>query len=154
MAGLSKEIRMLQNPVALLAGANALLNATSAVLMVAGRRFIRRGDRDRHMRWMLAAAVLQGVFLILYVVRIGLYGTTPFEGPGPLRAAYLVLLGSHMFLAMVAAPLVVLTLWWALRGDWVCHRRLARWTYPVWLYVSVTGPLVFAMLYGFGRPGA
>lgn len=144
---------MLQNPVALLAGANALLNATSAVLMVAGRRFIRRGDRDRHRRRMLAAAVLQGVFLLLYVIRTGLYGTTPFQGPGPLRVAYLALLGSHMFLAMVATPLVVLTLWWGLRGDLARHRRLARWTYPAWLYVSVTGPLVFVMLYGFGHAG-
>ena len=126
---------------------NAALNATSAVLLVLGFRAIRAGDRRRHRALMLAAVGTSTVFLASYLTRVALTGTHRFPGAGALRAAYLAVLGSHTVLAAVAAPLVVATLALALRARFPSHRRIARWTLPVWLYVSVTGVIVYVMLY-------
>ena len=131
----------------LLAPVNATLNLSSAVLLVLGYRYIRRGDRDTHRRFMIGAVTASGLFLVLYVVRFSLTGTHRFAGPDPVRTIYLVLLFSHMVLAMVVLPMVLRLLWLAKRERFDEHRRLARWTFPVWLYVSVTGLLVYAMLY-------
>ncbi len=126
---------------------NAALNATSAVLLALGYRAIRAGHLRRHRALMLAAVATSTVFLASYLTRVALTGTHRFPGGGALRAAYLVLLGSHTLLAALAAPLVLRTLFLALRARFPAHRRIARVTLPVWLYVSVTGVLVYAVLY-------
>lgn len=133
---------------------NASLNALSAALLLAGWRAIRAGRRERHRALMLSALACSALFLVGYLTRIALTGTHRFPGGGALRAAYLALLGSHTLLAAAALPLVLRTLHLALRGRFDSHRRLARWTFPVWLYVSVTGVAVYLVLYHLapGRP--
>ena len=126
---------------------NATLNATSAVLLVLGFRAIRGGHLRRHRAFMLAALASSVLFLAGYATRIALTGTHRFPGGGALRATYLAILGSHTVLAAIAGPLVVGTLVLALRARFPAHRRIARATLPVWLYVSVTGVAVYVMLY-------
>ena len=126
---------------------NAALNALSALLLVAGWRAIRRGDRERHRRFMLSAATCSALFLVSYLTRVALTGTHRFPGGGALRAAYLAVLGSHTLLAAVSLPLVVVTLLLALRSRFDVHPKVARYTLPIWLYVSVTGVVVYVMLY-------
>lgn len=131
----------------LLPSLNATLNATSAVLLVLGFRAIRAGRRERHRALMLAAVASSVLFLASYLTRIALTGTHRFPGEGALRAAYLAILASHTLLAALAGPLVLRTLFLALKERFPDHRRIARWTLPVWLYVSVTGVVVYVMLY-------
>ncbi|HVP67277.1 MAG TPA: DUF420 domain-containing protein [Anaeromyxobacteraceae bacterium] len=131
----------------LLPPVNASLNAASAVLLVAGWRAIRRGRRSLHRALMLSALATSALFLVGYLVRVALTGTHRFPGTGALRAAYLALLGSHTILAAAALPLVLRALWLALRERFDAHRRIARVTLPVWLYVSATGVLVYVVLY-------
>ena len=126
---------------------NAALNATSASLLFLGWRAIRAGDRARHRALMLSALGTSALFLAGYLTRVALTGTHRFPGAGALRAAYLALLGSHTLLAALALPLVVAAFALALRGRFEAHRRVARWTFPAWMYVSVTGVLVYVMLY-------
>ena len=126
---------------------NAALNATSATLVLLGWRAIRGGDRDRHRALMLAAFGSSTLFLVGYLTRVALTGTHPFPGGGALRAAYLAVLASHTVLAALAAPMVLRTLFLGLRGRFKDHRRIARATLPVWLYVSATGVAVYVMLY-------
>ncbi len=130
-----------------LPGVNAGLNALSAALAVAGFVAIRRGRRDVHRKLMLAAVASSVLFLAGYLTRMALTGVHRFPGHGLLRTTYLAVLGSHTLLAMVAAPLVVVTLTLALRQRFPTHRRLARATLPIWLYVSVTGVVVYVLLY-------
>lgn len=133
--------------VDLLPSVNAALNATAFVLLLLGWRAIRRGDRVRHQRLMLAAVTASVFFLAGYLTRMALTGTHRFPGEGALRTFYLALLLTHTVLAALAAPLVLRTLFLALRTRFPEHRRVARWTFPVWAYVSVTGVVVYAMLY-------
>jgi len=126
---------------------NALLNATSALLLLLGWRAIRAGNRERHRALMLSAFGASTLFLAGYLTRVALTGTHRFPGTGALRAAYLLLLGSHTLLAAAALPLVLTSFWLAFQGRFEKHRRLARWTLPAWLYVSVTGVLVYLVLY-------
>ena len=130
-----------------LAAVNAGLNFTSAVLLVAGFRFIRRGRIRDHRRCMLGAVAAGGTFLVLYVIRFSLTGTHSFPGPEAVRPVYLAILFSHMVLAVVVLPMVIRLLVLAGRGRFSEHRRLARWTFPIWLYTSVTGLVVYLMLY-------
>lgn len=130
-----------------LAPANAALNLTSAAFLVAGYRAVRRGRIEAHRRRMLAAATASGVFLASYVLRFSLTGVHEFSGPDALRPVYLAVLFSHMVLAVVVLPLVVRLLYLARRRRFDAHRRLARWTFPAWLYVSTTGFAVYVMLY-------
>ena len=130
---------------------NASLNALSAMLLLAGWRSIRAGRRQRHHALMLAALSASALFLAGYLTRLALTGTHRFPGTGLLRATYLAVLTSHTVLAAVALPLVLRALYLALRGRFEAHRRIARWTFPVWLYVSATGVLVYFMLYHWGR---
>jgi putative membrane protein len=132
---------------AVLPSVNAALNATSAVLLVLGFVAIRRGARDVHRALMLGACASSVLFLAGYFTRIALTGTHRFPGEGGLRALYLAVLGSHTLLAAVAAPLVLRTLFLAARRRFPDHRRLAPATLAVWLYVSVTGVVVYVMLY-------
>ena len=126
---------------------NAALNGASAVLLVLGWRAIRRGDRALHRRLMISAVVVSAVFLASYLTRVALTGTHRFPGTGPLKAAYLVILLSHTVLAVAAAPMALRTLFLGTRERFDEHRRLARFTFPVWLYVSVTGVLVYVLRY-------
>ena len=130
---------------------NASLNALSATLLCAGLVLIRRGRRRAHAGAMLAATLVSAVFLVSYLyyhfVVVPESGHTTFRGRGPLRAAYYGMLVSHVVLAALNVPLVAVTLWHAARGNWTRHRRCARITWPVWIYVSVTGVLVYLALY-------
>lgn len=126
---------------------NALLNATSAALLVAGYLNIRRGRREAHRRLMLAAFATSVVFLTSYLVLRYHAGVTHFTGQGWIRPVYFAILLSHTLLAAGMLPLVLVTLGRALRGRFDLHARIARWTLPVWLYVSVTGVLVYLILY-------
>jgi len=130
-----------------LAPLNALLNLSSALCLLAGYVFIRRGQIDRHRRAMLSALAASGLFLVFYVTRFSLTGTHRFAGIGLAKTVYLVLLFSHMVLAVVIVPLILRLVFLALNERFQEHRRLARWTYPMWLYVSVTGLTVYVLLY-------
>jgi putative membrane protein len=131
----------------LLPPVNAALNLGCALLLLAGWRAIRVGDRARHRRRMLGAFACSALFLVGYLTRMALTGTHRFPGEGWPRAAYLALLASHTVLAAAALPLALGTLRLGLLGRFDAHRRLARFTLPVWLYVSFTGVLVYLALY-------
>jgi uncharacterized membrane protein YozB (DUF420 family) len=128
---------------------NALLNATSGVLIVIGFLLIRRRRIAAHRACMLAAVTSSSLFLISYITyHVGFgAGVTRFTGIGWVRTAYFAILGSHTILAVTVVPFVIVTLSRALRGRFVLHRRVARFTFPMWLYVSVTGVIVYFMLY-------
>lgn len=130
---------------------NAALNGTAAVLLLIGFAQIRAGRRTAHARLMLAATAVSAGFLASYLyyhfVVVPRAGHTEFGGTGALRTAYLVLLLTHVVGAVANLPMVLRTLWLAHRRDWERHRRLARWTFPLWLYVSVTGVAVYLALY-------
>jgi uncharacterized membrane protein YozB (DUF420 family) len=130
-----------------LPGINATLNGVSALLLVTGYRFIRRGDVERHRLCMVTAFVVSVLFLVSYVVYHYHVGSTRFPGTGWIRAAYLTLLFSHVVLAALVPPLAIVTLYRGARGDVPRHRRIARITLPVWLYVSVTGVVIYVVLY-------
>lgn len=133
--------------VRLLPSVNAVLNATSAALLLSGWRAIRAGQRERHRAFMLGASACSVVFLACYLTRLALTGTHRFPGGGPLRSTYLALLASHVGLAFVTLPLVLRTLQLSLGARFSEHRRIARFTFPVWVYVSITGVAVYLMLY-------
>jgi putative membrane protein len=133
--------------VSWMATLNAALNATSGVLLLVGRRQIARGDVPRHRRTMLAAVWTSGAFLTSYVVYHALAGSRPYPGTGVLRGVYFTVLVPHVLLAFSLVWLVPRTVFLGLRDRRAEHRRLARWTYPVWLVVSVTGVIVYLMLY-------
>jgi uncharacterized membrane protein YozB (DUF420 family) len=127
---------------------NAALNATSAILLITGYVFIRRRKIAAHKVCMLSATVVSILFLVSYVIYHQAVGFTRFTGEGPIRVVYFAILIPHTILAVVAVvPLVATTLTRALKGQFDRHRRIARWTLPIWLYVSVTGVMVYWMLY-------
>jgi len=132
-----------------LPGLNAALNGTAAVVIVLGRRFAKRHDVRAHRACMLAAVTLSSLFLVSYLVyHFGKQGfVTPFRGEGVARVAYFAILLTHTPLAASLLPLIGVSLWHALRGDVERHRRIVRWTFPIWLYVSVTGVVIYVMLY-------
>ncbi len=125
---------------------NALFNALSATCLVAGFINIRRGNRRIHMRFMLSAVAFSLLFLTSYVTYHHFHGDTPFPGEGWVRLLYFFILISHVTLSVVVVPLVLATLFRAARGQFPRHRRIARWTLPIWLYVSITGVVVFFFL--------
>ena len=126
---------------------NAILNATSAVLLSCGWLMIRSGRIDAHRRFMIAACTTSTMFLISYVVYHSHAGSKPYPGTGILRTVYFSILIPHVILAAAVVPLAWTTLRRGLRRDDVRHRRIARWTLPLWLFVSVTGVIVYVMLY-------
>jgi putative membrane protein len=126
---------------------NALLNATSAALLVAGYGFIRRRAIHAHRTCMIAAFGVSVLFLISYLTYHYKVGTVRFPDTGWIRGVYLTILASHTLLAASVPPLAILTLSHALSARFDRHRRIARWTLPIWLYVSVTGVIVYWMLY-------
>jgi putative membrane protein len=132
--------------VAYLPAANACFNSLSALCLIAGYIYIRRRNRIVHMRFMVAATVFSSLFLASYITYHYFHGDTRFPGHGWIRPVYLSILASHILLSMVALPLILGTLWWALRSQFKFHRKIARWTFPIWLYVSVTGVIVYLIL--------
>jgi len=129
---------------------NALLNGTSAVLLATGYAFIRRRRVTAHLRCMLGAFAASSLFLLSYVVYHAQTGSRPYGGHGAARAIYFALLVSHIILAVAILPLALTTLYRAWRGDFSRHVRIARRTLPIWLYVSVTGVVIYVMLYHLG----
>jgi putative membrane protein len=139
---------------------NALLNGLSAILLGVGFWQIRRGREGAHRRCMIAAFITSILFLACYLTyhtwrAVYLHaGPTVFKDPAWFRPIYLAILASHTLLAMVIVPLVLATLWLGLKDRREKHRRLARWTWPLWMYVSVTGVLIYLLLYRIFPQGA
>ena len=132
--------------VASLPAANAAFNSLSALCLLAGYIRIRRKEMAAHKRFMLAATGFSALFLVSYITYHFFHGDTRFPGHGWVRPAYFALLISHIGLSMVALPLIFATLYFGLGSQFRFHRKVARWTFPIWLYVSVTGVVVFFVL--------
>lgn len=128
---------------------NAILNTTSALLLIAGYYFIRRREINRHRACMIGAFAASTLFLTSYLVYHFHHPTTPFRGQGWVRPVYFFILFTHIVLAVVILPLIFMTFARALRDRRSAHVRIARWTLPLWLYVSATGVIVYLMLYRF-----
>jgi len=126
---------------------NACLNATSAVLLLSGYSFIRARKVAAHRACQVAALVVSLLFLTSYLIYHYNHGSTRFQGTGIVRPIYFTILLTHTILAVVIVPLVAMTFYRALRNDFARHRRIARITLPLWLYVSITGVIVYLMLY-------
>jgi len=126
---------------------NAGLNTASAILLVLGYFFIRRGNRQAHQRCMVAAFAVSCLFLACYLTYHAQMPRTVFREPQWFRPIYLVILLSHTVLAAAIVPLALMTLYRAWNGQFERHQRIARWTWPIWMYVSVTGVLIYFLLY-------
>jgi uncharacterized membrane protein YozB (DUF420 family) len=126
---------------------NAILNGTAGLLILAGWALIRRGHRVAHKRVMLAAVACSAVFLVSYLTYHYHVGSVRFQGQGPIRTVYFAILISHTILAAAIVPLVLITVSHGLRERFDRHRRIARVTLPLWAYVSVTGVVIYWMLY-------
>ena len=135
------------NYIAVLPHLNATLNATSAILLIAGYYFIKQGRVVAHRRCQLSAVTTSVLFLISYLLYHYHHGATRFPGQGIVRPIYFTILTTHTILAAVIVPLVIITVRRARRGDFLRHKAIARWTLPIWLYVSITGVVVYLMLY-------
>lgn len=132
---------------------NATLNAASALCLLLGYVAVRSGRIERHRAFMLAAAAASTLFLVCYLAYHARVGSVRFTGRGPVRTVYFAILLTHTVLAAVIVPFVLRTLYLGLRRRDDQHRRIARWTLPMWLYVSVTGVVVYWMLYRLYPPG-
>jgi len=128
---------------------NACLNFTSAVLLIAGRQYIQLGERAKHKRMMISAFTVSSLFLISYLTYHYFHGVSRFTGPEPAKTVYFIILGTHTVLATVVPVLALLSLSRGLMNQIPLHKKISRWTYPIWLYVSVTGVIVYLMLYQF-----
>ena len=126
---------------------NAALNGIAAILLVTGYLFIKQGRRRQHQWCMLGALTTSALFLVSYVTYHLHAGSRPFPGQGPIRVVYFAILITHVILAAVIVPLALLTAVRGLRSQFDKHVKIARWTFPVWVYVSVTGVVIYLMLY-------
>jgi uncharacterized membrane protein YozB (DUF420 family) len=135
-----------------LAPLNALLNGTAAVLLLAGFVFIKQRRVRAHRACMIAAIVMSAAFLTSYLIFHYHVGDVRFSGQGAIRPIYFSILIPHIILAGVIVPLAIGTIWLALRGNFIRHRRVARWTWPLWMYVSITGVIVYFLLYQVYTP--
>ncbi|QQL46222.1 DUF420 domain-containing protein [Sulfuriroseicoccus oceanibius] len=128
---------------------NSCLNATAVVFLTVGFIAIKMGAKELHRKMMVSAFVTSAIFLVGYVAhKIYVKGVhTPFPGEGTWKAIYLTMLASHVILAMAIVPMILITMKHAIKGDFEKHRRIARWTFPIWYYVSITGVLVYCFLY-------
>ncbi len=137
--------------VAFLAPVNAALNAASASCLFTGYLAIRRGNTTRHRNLMLAALAFSALFLVSYIIYHTFHGDSRFLGQGLIRPIYFTVLISHIALSVVALPLILVTVGLSLTKRFPIHRKWARWTFPIWAYVSVTGVLIFVLLKTFGQ---
>jgi uncharacterized membrane protein YozB (DUF420 family) len=126
---------------------NATLNALAGVLLVVGFYFIRNGNIRKHETCMISAFAVSALFLVCYLVYHYYAGSKKFQGEGISRFVYFTILISHTVLATAVVPLALTTFYRAAKRQWAQHRRIARWTFPIWLYVSITGVVVYVMLY-------
>ena len=125
---------------------NASLNATAVALLLSGLAAIRNGKRELHKRLMVSAFAASAVFLVGYVLYHYAHGDTRFEGVGTIRIVYFTILITHVLLSIVMLPMILTTFYLAARERFAAHKKLARWTLPIWLYVSVTGVVIYFML--------
>ena len=132
----------------------AVMNALAIVLLGAGYAFIRSGNRAMHRNCMIVTLAVSSVFLVSYLSYHSMVGYQPFAGEGLIRPLYFTLLGSHIVLAAIIVPLVLATVWFAARGEFDRHPRIARWTLPIWLYVSVSGVVVYVLGFHVYPPGS
>jgi putative membrane protein len=132
--------------LAFLPALDAILNGCAAVALLMGYRFVRAHHIKAHRRAMITAFAFSTLFLVCYIGNYALHGESHYPGHSLLRIVYLTILISHVLLSMVALPLVLVTFFFSLTGRIPTHRKVARWTFPIWLYVSVTGVIVYAML--------
>ncbi|MCE3282250.1 MAG: hypothetical protein K0Q66_987 [Chitinophagaceae bacterium] len=130
----------------LFATANAIINSLVAVLLIAAYVAVRKGNYLRHKRLMFAAMYLSILFLVSYIAHHLLAGDTKFGGTGAIRYAYFVLLATHIVLAAVILPFILFTAYRGLTGEYEKHKKLSRYTWPLWLYVAISGPLVYLMI--------
>lgn len=128
---------------------NASLNALATILLIYGYRLIRQGKREQHKRVMLSAFAVSIIFLICYLVYHAEVGSVPYQGQGVMRIIYFSILISHVILAAIVPVLAIMTLWRAFQERFDKHRKIAKITLPIWLYVSITGVIVYLMLYIF-----
>lgn len=135
--------------LAFLPALNAVLNTCCTVALLFGLSYIRRREIVRHRNAMFAAFVFSSLFLVTYITNHALHGDARFHGQGLARPFYFTLLISHILLSVVALPMILITFFLSLSGRFPLHRRVARVTFPIWLYVSVTGVVVYAMLATF-----
>jgi putative membrane protein len=138
------------NPLSLaeiLPHVNAVLNSVSTVLLILGFALIRTGRRDLHRKVMITALIVSSAFLICYLIYHFTAPVFVYRGPEWSRPVYFTLLISHVVLATLVTPMVAVTAWRSLHGDFVRHRAIARWTLPIWLYVTVTGVVIYVILY-------
>jgi putative membrane protein len=133
---------------------NAALNALSAVLLISGYIAVRRRQYARHIAFMLGAVGSSALFLVSYIVYHSFQGDTKFLGTGLVRPIYFFILISHIILSVIVVPMILTSLWLAFSGRMATHKRVSRWTLPIWLYVSVTGVLIFVLLKLFNAPAA
>ena len=126
---------------------NAILNGLSAIALTTGFVYIRRREIAKHRAAMMTAFVFSSIFLVSYIVNHAVHGDTLYPANNPVRPLYLTILASHILLSITALPIVLITFFLSLSGRFAQHRKLARWTFPLWLYVSVTGVIVYLMLH-------
>ena len=134
-------------PVADLPALNAVLNSASAILLISGYALIRKGQVRAHKTAMLGATLTSTVFLASYLYYHAHHGVTKFPAAGTVRSVYFFILFTHTVLAALQVPLILTTLYWAAKGEIAKHKTIARLTLPVWVYVSVTGVVIYVMLY-------
>ena len=127
----------------------ACLNAAAAGCLLIGFVAIKRGSKNIHITMMVSATISSALFLVFYIIRYHYAGDTKFLAEGIIRPIYFFVLISHILLSMVAVPLILMTLWFAIRRQFERHRRIAKWTFPIWMYISVTGILVYLILTNF-----
>ena len=130
-----------------LATANACLNTIAFILLFLGWRAIKNGNRDLHKKFMFAALTTSAVFLTCYLIHHYQVGSVKFQGEGLIRTIYFVILIPHVILAALMTPAIIVMVIFALKGKFELHKKLARWVWPIWMYVSVTGVIVYLMLY-------
>ena len=129
---------------------NAILNSVATLFLITGYLYIRNNRIDAHMRMMWAAFVVSALFLVSYLVFHIQVGSVGYDGTGPVRPVYFAILISHVILAIVNLPMILLTMYRAVRKDFERHRKIARWTWPIWMYVSITGVIVYLMMVASG----
>ncbi|MGB5705748.1 MAG: DUF420 domain-containing protein [Arenicellales bacterium] len=130
----------------------AILNTSAALLLGAGYSAILKKNRDRHRRCMISALVISAIFMVSYLTYHAEVGYTPFEGYGLIRPVYFTMLASHVILAAAIVPLVLITVFYAVKQNFSKHPKLARWTLPLWLYVSISGVLIYILGFHIYKP--
>ena len=136
-----------------LATVNACLNSLATILLLAGFIAIKRGDRKLHQRIMVAAVVVSAIFLTCYLIHHAQHGSVKYQGRDWTYTLYLAVLIPHVILAMLMVPAILALLWFAWRGNFDRHKAFAKWVWPVWMFVSVSGVFIYFMLYIYDQRG-